>query len=52
MHEHKRRRLEARGWKAGIARDFFGLTDQEAAYIELKLRLEARLRDRRHRGQG
>lgn len=51
MREKKRNRLEARGWKVGSAKDFFGLTDQEAAYIELKLRLAASLlecRRRRH----
>ena len=51
MHEEKRRRLEARGWKVGSAREFLGLTDEEAAYIDMKLRLAASLRERRqHRG--
>lgn len=49
MRETKRRRLEARGWKVGSAKDFLGLTDREAAYIELKLRLAASLRDHRRR---
>ena len=51
MRENKRKRLVARGWRVGSARDFLGLTDQEAAYIELKLRLAASLlecRQRRH----
>jgi DNA-binding XRE family transcriptional regulator len=51
MREKKRKRLVARGWRVGSARDFLGLTDQEAAYIELKLRLAASLlecRQRRH----
>jgi DNA-binding XRE family transcriptional regulator len=51
MRENKRTRLKARGWKVGSAKDFLGLTDQEAAYIELKLRLAASLlecRRRRH----
>ncbi|MBI3629943.1 MAG: XRE family transcriptional regulator [Candidatus Rokubacteria bacterium] len=51
MREEKKRRLEAKGWKIGSARDFLGLTDEEAAYIEMKLRLAASLRARRqHRG--
>ena len=51
MHEEKRRRLEAKGWKVGSAREFLGLTDEEAAYIDMKLRLAASLRERRqHRG--
>ena len=51
MRESKRKRLVARGWRVGGAKDFLGLTDQEAAYIELKLRLAASLlecRRRRH----
>jgi len=51
VHEEKRRRLEAKGWKVGSAREFLGLTDEEAAYIDMKLRLAASLRERRqHRG--
>jgi DNA-binding XRE family transcriptional regulator len=49
MRDSKRRRLGARGWKVGSAKDFLGLTDQEAAYIELKLRLAASLRECRRR---
>lgn len=47
MREGKRRRLEAKGWKVGSAKDFLRLTEEEAAYIEVKLRLAASLR--RHR---
>ena len=47
MRDEKRRRLEARGWKVGSAREFLGLTDEEAAYIDLKLRLATGLRQRR-----
>ncbi len=36
MRENKRKRLKARGWKVGSAKDFLGLNDQEAAFIELK----------------
>ena len=49
MRESKRKRLEAKGWKVGSAKDFLGLTGQEAAYIEVKLRLAASLRERRRR---
>jgi predicted XRE-type DNA-binding protein len=35
----KRKRLEAAGWRVGTAREFLGLTDEEAALIELKLDL-------------
>ena len=30
MKKSKRRRLEAQGWKFGSAKDFLGLTDEEA----------------------
>ena len=43
----KRRRLEAQGWRFGSAKDFLGLTDEEAEYIELQLSLAALLRKRR-----
>jgi len=44
MKASKRANLESRGWKFGSAKDFLGLTDEEAAYIELKLALGAELR--------
>ena len=49
MRETKRRRLEAKGWRVGSTREFLGLSDDEAAYIELKLKLAESLRDRRRR---
>ena len=49
MREEKRRRLEAKGWKVGSVKEFLQLSDEEAAYIELKLRLAESLRDRRQR---
>ena len=49
MRDAKRKRLEAKGWRIGNAREFLGLTDEEAAYIELKLRLASGLRVRRRR---
>jgi len=47
VREGKRRRLEAKGWKVCSAKDFLRLTEEEAAYIEVKLRLAASLRRRR-----
>jgi DNA-binding XRE family transcriptional regulator len=47
MKKSKRRRLEAQGWKFGSAKDFLGLTDEEAEYIELHLSLAALLTKRR-----
>ena len=49
MREQKRRWLEARGWKIGTAQEFLRLSDGEAAYIELKVRLATDLRERRRR---
>jgi DNA-binding XRE family transcriptional regulator len=47
MRESKRRKLEANGWKVGTAKDFLGLSNGEAAYIELRLRLAEGLKARR-----
>jgi len=49
VRDEKRKRLEAKGWRIGNAREFLGLTDEEAAYIEVKLRLASSLRVRRRR---
>lgn len=49
MREEKRRRLEARGWKIGTAQEFLRLSAEEAAYIDLKVRLATGLRERRRR---
>ena len=49
MREQKRRRLEAKGWRLGTPREFLKLSLEEAAYIELKLRLASGLRNRRQR---
>jgi predicted XRE-type DNA-binding protein len=52
MNEHKR--LEAAGWRFGSVQEFLGLTDEEAAYIEIKLKLAKHLRKKRresHLGQ-
>lgn len=41
--------LQARGWRTGSVREFLGLSDAEAAYIELKLVLARALRVERER---
>ena len=48
MRERKRKRLAAKGWKFGSAKEFLGLSAEEAAYIELRLRLADGLKARRH----
>ncbi len=49
MRESKRRRLEAKGWKFGGPKEFLGLSDQEADYIELKLNLAQVLQEKRRK---
>ena len=49
MLDAKRKRLEATGWKVGSARDFLNLSDQEDAYIELRLKLADALKQQRVR---
>jgi hypothetical protein len=44
MKASKRKKLEAAGWKVGSTREFLGLSDEEAAFVELKLTLSASLK--------
>jgi hypothetical protein len=39
IRKKKKTCLEAKGWKFGLAKEFLSLSDEEAAYIELKTRL-------------
>ena len=47
MKKTKRSRLEARGWRVGSAKDFLGLSPEEAALVETRLALSQALRSRR-----
>ena len=47
MRESKRKRLQAKGWKVGTAKEFLQLSDEEDAYIELRLKLAEGLKARR-----
>lgn len=47
MRESRRKRLESKGWKVGTAKEFLGLSDDEAAYVELRMRLAEGLKARR-----
>jgi ribosome-binding protein aMBF1 (putative translation factor) len=49
VRDGKRRRLEARGWKVGTVQEFLDLSAEEAAYIEVKVRLAVGLREWRRR---
>ena len=47
MRAAKRKRLEAKGWKVGTPQELLDLSEEEAAFIELRLRLAEGLRARR-----
>jgi predicted transcriptional regulator len=47
MDKNKKRKLEASGWRIGSVADFLELSEEESAYIELKLSLSKDLQKRR-----
>ena len=47
MKKTKKDRLKKSGWKVGTAKEFLGLSDEEAALIEMKLALAGSLKKRR-----
>jgi predicted XRE-type DNA-binding protein len=47
MRTEKKKRLEASGWRVGTAEEFLGLTPEEAALVELRLKLADAVRERR-----
>lgn len=49
MKASVRKRLESKGWVVGNVREFLGLTAEEEAYIELRLKLAEGLKARRKR---
>lgn len=49
MDKRTRKRLESVGWKVGGATEFLGLTDEEAAIVELKVGLANAVREERNR---
>ena len=49
MKDDKRKRLEEAGWKFGNAADFLDLSQEEAAFVEVKLILSRGLRTLRSR---
>jgi DNA-binding XRE family transcriptional regulator len=48
MDKPKRKRLESAGWTVGGASEFLGLTDEEAAVVELKVGLASAVREQRN----
>jgi predicted XRE-type DNA-binding protein len=47
MDPKKKKQLESKGYKVGSAEEFLGLSDEEAAYIEMKLALSRALAQQR-----
>ena len=49
MRKAKSERLRSRGWRFGGVQEFLGLSAEETAYVELRVRLADALRNRRRR---
>jgi|SRR5271166_1340018 len=47
MEKRKRQRLEGTGWRVGSTTDFLGLSEEEAALVEVKLGLASAVRKQR-----
>lgn len=39
MQQGGRKKPEAKGWRIGTPRDFLGMSDEEEAYVNLRLKL-------------
>jgi ribosome-binding protein aMBF1 (putative translation factor) len=48
MRESKRKKLAGKGWTTSGTKEFLGLSAEEEAYIELRLKLADGLKMRRH----
>ena len=51
MDKRKKDKLAKKGWKAGSVAEFLDLSDEESAYIEMKLALSEKLKERRRRNK-
>jgi DNA-binding XRE family transcriptional regulator len=47
VEKGKRERLERAGWRVGTTQEFLGLSDEEAAFVEVKVALRSLLKARR-----
>lgn len=47
MDKRKKEMLRKKGWSAGTVAEFLDLSAEEAAYIEMKLALSEKLKERR-----
>lgn len=51
MDKRKEEKLVKKGWKTGSVAEFLDLSAEESAYIEMKLALSEKLRERRRRNK-
>lgn len=49
MDKRKKDKLAKKGWKTGSVAEFLDLSEEESAYIEMKLALSEKLKERRLR---
>jgi hypothetical protein len=49
MDKRKKDKLAKKGWKTGSVAEFLDLSDEESAYIEMKLALSEKLKERRQK---
>ena len=49
MQKRKQHRLQTQGWRVGTTAEFLALSSEEAALVELRLKLSSALRTRRIR---
>jgi DNA-binding XRE family transcriptional regulator len=49
MDKRKKEKLAKKGWQTGTVAEFLDLSAEESAYIEMKLALSEKLRERRQR---
>ena len=49
MDKGRKARFEKKGWKVGTVAEFLNLTVEESTYIEMKLALSEKLKERRLR---
>ena len=49
MDKRKKDKLARKGWKTGSVAEFLDLSAEESAYIEMKLALSEKLKERRRR---
>ena len=47
MDKRKQTKLAKRGWKVGTVAEFLDLSDEESDYIEMKLALSEKLKEKR-----